>query len=171
LGAERTGGPSGGNHGACPLSERACLLGGEPDPKGVLALGIVISDIRYFTTCFVDCVGLDDHTMDALIPAEGHSPHAKLFNNRYVQGSGIGRSNTMLGNINVPTSSFPNLVEELIHTLGQRARLGFLEDHAGDPTVLTGLQEEGPLAGLTDRAHHEAVGAVELKDLTRHTPP
>ena len=61
-----------------------------------------------------------------------------------------------------------HLVEHLVQVLGQHRHLLLLAGHAGDAVPLPGLQEEGPLAGLTDGAGHEPVRGVVAVNQDRH---
>ena len=61
-----------------------------------------------------------------------------------------------------------DLVEQLVHPLGERRDLGLLQGHAGDPGPGGGLQEERTAPGQPDRTGHEAVRRVVEEHLTGH---
>ena len=60
------------------------------------------------------------------------------------------------------------LVEQLAEPLGEDRDLDLLEDDAHDAAAVAGLQEERPVARLTDGAGDEAFGRVEDVAPSRH---
>ena len=60
------------------------------------------------------------------------------------------------------------LAEQVVESLGEDGDLDLLERDRDDPPAVAGLQEERPIARITDRAGDEALGRIEDVAASRH---
>ena len=98
------------------------------------------------------------------VPAEGQRSRAERLDDGLVERPGVtGRD---LAGGRDPTAL--ELVEQLAEPIGQDRHLDLLQNDARDASAVAGLEEEGAIAGLADRARHESLGQVEHIETSGH---
>ena len=108
---------------------------------------------------------LDDHPTLVAVPAQGDRADPELLDDRLVERLLVADADRGdRRDRGVSTAAAQRLVEEQVDPLGEDRHLLLLQRHAGDPAALAGLEEEGPLSGLADRAGDEPVRLLEVVD-------
>ena len=108
-------------------------------------------------------VGLQEHGLALGVPPERDRVHPELFLDGSLQRVVVGlqRAGRRV------TARRGVLVQERVDPLGENRQLFLLAGHADQARRVPCLQEKGALAGRSDGASDEPLGALELED--RHT--
>src|SRR6478736_35478 len=160
---------AGGDDPGRPGDERPGRLGGHPDAQqvgAILVLVVILVGIDGFAILRL-CPRLDQHQLVVDVPAERQGSRPERLVDRLVERPGVvDDARGVLGG--VLDSASVKLGEEVAQAVGEDRDLDLLEDDADDPSSVTGLQEERPIARPADRAGNESLGRVEQVSTSRH---
>lgn len=122
------------------LGERPGLGASEPDPQHrgpvllvlqepFLGLGEVLLGLGVELH---EGLRLDDHALFLAVPGEGHGADPELLLDGCLEGSGVGvLGGRHRGYRGAAAATAYDLVQQLVHALGERCDLGLLQGHAG----------------------------------------
>lgn len=102
---------------------------------------------------------LDDDRVAAGVPGERHRADPKQLHDGLLELAAVA---------NLSVDRGVDHIEQVPEPFGQGGDLRLLEPDADDRSALAGLEIEGPVSRLPDRAGHEAIGIIEDEEATCH---
>lgn len=171
-GTKRALRPPSSNHGFCSPRERSGLRAGQPHHHGVAVRFVWIARRAGTVRTVVTIrrrrrIGNNDHTL--AVPGERHRVDAELFNDRLFQGLEVFIVDLRFcRDGDCPCSALKDLVEQPVNSIGQYGDLLFFQHYAGELTGVAGLQVEGSVAGLTNRADDKTFRRIKPEDVHAH---
>ncbi len=135
--------------------------------RAVLVLVIVVVGVDRLAVLVLGA-GLDQHDLVVAVPAQGQRAGSEGLVDGLVERRAVdGRRGRLRAGRHAPPVE---LAEELAEAIGEDRDLDLLEGHGHDAGAVTGLQEEGAVAGLADRAGDELLGRIEDVASSGHGP-